>query len=143
MHRHLSSASENTKVNDDDADIRISYTEWQRILAVQMVLARYVRAVAEWDTPRGYAIARATNPLASVCGRICAHPCESQCRRVRREPVDGNGRVRFDERGTHRCEVQTADPQSEQTGPRGNCAKVFKPVKHGRRSRSQGYPDDE
>jgi formate dehydrogenase (NADP+) beta subunit len=41
----------------------------------------YVRAVAEWDTRRGYAIARAPNPLASVCGRICAHPCETHCRR--------------------------------------------------------------
>ena len=41
----------------------------------------YVRAVAEWDTARGYDIARAPNPLASVCGRICAHPCESRCRR--------------------------------------------------------------
>jgi NADPH-dependent glutamate synthase beta subunit-like oxidoreductase len=41
----------------------------------------YVRAIAEWDTPRGYAVARAPNPLASVCGRICAHPCESKCRR--------------------------------------------------------------
>jgi NADPH-dependent glutamate synthase beta subunit-like oxidoreductase len=41
----------------------------------------YVRAIAEGDTARGYRIARAPNPLASVCGRICAHPCESQCRR--------------------------------------------------------------
>jgi NADPH-dependent glutamate synthase beta subunit-like oxidoreductase len=41
----------------------------------------YVRAIAEGDTARGYAIARAPNPLASVCGRICAHPCESKCRR--------------------------------------------------------------
>jgi NADPH-dependent glutamate synthase beta subunit-like oxidoreductase len=41
----------------------------------------YVRAVAEWDTARGYRIARAPNPLASICGRICAHPCESTCRR--------------------------------------------------------------
>ncbi len=41
----------------------------------------YVRAVAEWDTARGYRIARAPNPLASICGRICAHPCESHCRR--------------------------------------------------------------
>src|SRR6266496_1152965 len=41
----------------------------------------YVRAVAEWDTARGYRIARAPNPLASTCGRICAHPCESNCRR--------------------------------------------------------------
>jgi formate dehydrogenase (NADP+) beta subunit len=41
----------------------------------------YVRAIAEGDTARGYGIARAPNPLASVCGRICAHPCESKCRR--------------------------------------------------------------
>jgi formate dehydrogenase beta subunit len=41
----------------------------------------YVRAVAEWATARGYAIARAPNPLASTCGRICAHPCETKCRR--------------------------------------------------------------
>jgi formate dehydrogenase (NADP+) beta subunit len=41
----------------------------------------YVRAVAEGDTERGYRIARAPNPLASICGRICAHPCETKCRR--------------------------------------------------------------
>ncbi len=41
----------------------------------------YVRAIAEWDTARGYAVARAPNPLASTCGRICAHPCETKCRR--------------------------------------------------------------
>jgi len=41
----------------------------------------YVRAIAEWDTERGYRVARAPNPLASTCGRICAHPCETKCRR--------------------------------------------------------------
>jgi NADPH-dependent glutamate synthase beta subunit-like oxidoreductase len=41
----------------------------------------YVRAIAEWDTARGYEVARAPNPLASICGRICAHPCETKCRR--------------------------------------------------------------
>jgi len=41
----------------------------------------YVRAIAEGDTALAYAIARAPNPFASVCGRICAHPCESKCRR--------------------------------------------------------------
>jgi NADPH-dependent glutamate synthase beta subunit-like oxidoreductase len=41
----------------------------------------YVRAVAEWDTARGHSVARAPNPLASTCGRICAHPCETKCRR--------------------------------------------------------------
>jgi formate dehydrogenase (NADP+) beta subunit len=52
----------------------------------------YVRAVAEWDTKRGYAIARAPNPLASVCGRICAHPCETNCRRgVIDQPISIRG----------------------------------------------------
>jgi NADPH-dependent glutamate synthase beta subunit-like oxidoreductase len=48
---------------------------------VQTNAGGYVRAVAEWDTIRGYQIARAPNPLASICGRICAHPCETKCRR--------------------------------------------------------------
>ena len=41
----------------------------------------YVRAIGVGDTAGGYAIARAPNPLASTCGRICAHPCETKCRR--------------------------------------------------------------
>lgn len=41
----------------------------------------YVRAIAEGNTAQGYAVARAPNPLASICGRICAHPCETKCRR--------------------------------------------------------------
>src|SRR5690606_7943613 len=28
-----------------------------------------------------YAVARGPNPFASICGRICAHPCEAACRR--------------------------------------------------------------
>ena len=29
----------------------------------------------------GYLVARAPNPFASVCGRVCAAPCEDACRR--------------------------------------------------------------
>jgi NADPH-dependent glutamate synthase beta subunit-like oxidoreductase len=41
----------------------------------------YVRAIAEGDYRRAYLIARGPNPLASICGRICAAPCEAACRR--------------------------------------------------------------
>ncbi|MDP3980540.1 MAG: FAD-dependent oxidoreductase [Chlamydiota bacterium] len=41
----------------------------------------YVRAIAEGDFEKAYLIARAPNPLASICGRICAAPCEASCRR--------------------------------------------------------------
>ena len=41
----------------------------------------YVRAVANGDFENAYLIARGPNPLASICGRICAAPCEVDCRR--------------------------------------------------------------
>ncbi|HZT44379.1 MAG TPA: FAD-dependent oxidoreductase [Chthonomonadaceae bacterium] len=41
----------------------------------------YVRAIAEGDLERAYLIARGPNPLASICGRICGAPCETNCRR--------------------------------------------------------------
>jgi formate dehydrogenase (NADP+) beta subunit len=41
----------------------------------------YVMAIAAGDDERAYRIAREPNPLASICGRICAAPCEVACRR--------------------------------------------------------------
>ena len=41
----------------------------------------YVRAIAEGDDERAYLIARGPNPLASICGRVCGAPCETECRR--------------------------------------------------------------
>lgn len=41
----------------------------------------YVQAIADGDYERAYAIARAPNPFASICGRVCGHPCEAACRR--------------------------------------------------------------
>jgi NADPH-dependent glutamate synthase beta subunit-like oxidoreductase len=42
---------------------------------------KYVAAIAEGRFKEAYQIARATNPFASICGRICAAPCEDVCRR--------------------------------------------------------------
>jgi NADPH-dependent glutamate synthase beta subunit-like oxidoreductase/ferredoxin len=41
----------------------------------------YVTAIAEGRFLDAYLIARAPNPFASICGRVCAAPCESACRR--------------------------------------------------------------
>jgi pSer/pThr/pTyr-binding forkhead associated (FHA) protein len=49
LHRHLTSATENIQANEEGSQVTLSYADWQRVLAVQMVLARYVRAVAEPD----------------------------------------------------------------------------------------------
>ena len=41
----------------------------------------YVTAIAEGRPRDAYLIARGPNPFASICGRVCAAPCESACRR--------------------------------------------------------------
>jgi len=42
---------------------------------------RYVALIAEGRYEEAYRHAREPNPLASICGRVCAHPCETACRR--------------------------------------------------------------
>jgi NADPH-dependent glutamate synthase beta subunit-like oxidoreductase/ferredoxin len=41
----------------------------------------YVTAIAEGRMHDAYLIARAPNPFPSICGRVCAAPCETACRR--------------------------------------------------------------
>jgi len=40
-----------------------------------------VTAIGEGRYEDAYRIARATNPFASICGRVCGAPCELNCRR--------------------------------------------------------------
>ncbi len=41
----------------------------------------YVRAITGGNYEEAYRLARNPNPLASVCARVCAAPCEDKCRR--------------------------------------------------------------
>ena len=42
---------------------------------------RYVSAIAAGDDALAYLTARMPNPFPSICGRVCAAPCEVACRR--------------------------------------------------------------
>jgi formate dehydrogenase beta subunit len=42
---------------------------------------RYVALIADGDLETSYRYASLPNPFASICGRICAAPCEDACRR--------------------------------------------------------------
>jgi NADPH-dependent glutamate synthase beta subunit-like oxidoreductase/ferredoxin len=42
---------------------------------------RYVALIADGRYEEAYRYARRPNPLASICGRVCGHPCETACRR--------------------------------------------------------------
>jgi pSer/pThr/pTyr-binding forkhead associated (FHA) protein len=49
LHRGLTMAVENIDANEEGTEIRIGFGEWQTIQAVQMLLARYGRTIAEPD----------------------------------------------------------------------------------------------
>lgn len=60
---------------------------WKARVACQMGCpvttdaGRYCQLIAEGRAEDSYLVARSPNPFASVCGRICAAPCEDACRR--------------------------------------------------------------
>jgi hypothetical protein len=47
LHRGLTLSVENIDANDEGTEIRLGFSEWQTIQAVQMLLARYARTIAE------------------------------------------------------------------------------------------------
>lgn len=44
-------------------------------------IPRYIKLIAEGRYDEAYMINREANMFPSICGRICMHPCESQCNR--------------------------------------------------------------
>ena len=63
------------------------FVHWQKQVKCQAACpihtdaGRYVQLIAEGKYKEAYLVARAPNPFASVCGRVCAAPCEDYCRR--------------------------------------------------------------
>ena len=53
----------------------------QAACPVRTDAGRYVQLIAEGQYEEAYLVARSPNPLASICGRVCAAPCEDACRR--------------------------------------------------------------
>jgi FHA domain len=49
LHRGLTAALSELRPTDDSTGVVVPYAEWQKIQAVQMLLARYLRAVADPD----------------------------------------------------------------------------------------------
>ena len=84
---------------------------------------RYVQAIGISKDEEAYLLARAPNPFAYVLGRICAHPCEDNCRRGKiDEPIAICALKRY---ATDRHNLGTGhDPERKKLPP---------PVKRGKR----------
>jgi NADPH-dependent glutamate synthase beta subunit-like oxidoreductase len=72
---------------------------------------RYVQLIAEGRLEEAYLVARAPNPFASVCGRVCAAPCEDACRRGRIDaPISIRALKRY---VTERYGVESVHPDTQ------------------------------
>ena len=72
---------------------------------------RYVQLIAEGRDEEAFLVARAPNPFASVCGRVCAAPCEDACRRG---AIDAPISIRALKRYvTERHGVESVRPQTQ------------------------------
>jgi NADPH-dependent glutamate synthase beta subunit-like oxidoreductase/ferredoxin len=65
----------------DDSQYWVEMVKCQHACPVHTDACGYVTAIAEGRYEDAYGIARATNPFASICGRVCGAPCEANCRR--------------------------------------------------------------
>ena len=69
--------------NDKPVDAGWLHTNFPCMMAcpAHTNAGRYVGLIAQGKFEEAYRYAREPNPLASICGRVCAHPCETACRR--------------------------------------------------------------
>jgi NADPH-dependent glutamate synthase beta subunit-like oxidoreductase len=110
---------------------------WQGMIPCQAACpvktdaGRYVQLIAEGRYRDSYLVARSPNPFASVCGRICAAPCETQCRRGRIDsPITIRALKRFvtEKYGVESMEPDTQDHLRASDGDVGNKRRWHLPV---------------
>jgi len=96
--------------------------------------ARYIRCLAQGKPDEAVAVIRERIPLPSVCGYICAHPCESSCNRgLIDEPIAIRMLKRFavdNDTGTWKQRSKLAPPSGKKVaiigaGPAGLTAAYY------------------
>ncbi len=110
---------------------------WQKLVPCQMACpirtdaGRYVQLIAEQKYKEAYLTSRSPNPFASVCGRVCAAPCEDRCRRGKIDaPVSIRALKRFvtEKFGVESLAPDTQDGLFENTNEAGNKWRWHLPV---------------
>ena len=110
---------------------------WQGMIPCQAACpvhtdaGKYVQLIAENKYKESFLVARSPNPFASVCGRICAAPCEDACRRGRIDaPITIRALKRFvtEKYGVESMEPDTQDELREGVEELGNKRRWHLPV---------------
>jgi NADPH-dependent glutamate synthase beta subunit-like oxidoreductase len=103
---------------------------------------RYVQLIAQGEYEKAYLTARSPNPFASVCGRVCAAPCEDACRRGK---IDGPVSIRALKRFvTEKFGVESLAPDTQakllqiETEPGNKTPWHLPMLRIGRKNRAHG-----
>jgi len=79
----LTANVENGKITHiEDSSLVIRIPPCVEACPLDMDIPGYVTAVSQGKYDEAINIIRDTNPLPSICGRICHHPCEVECKRL-------------------------------------------------------------
>jgi NADPH-dependent glutamate synthase beta subunit-like oxidoreductase len=91
----------------------------QRSCPAGIDIPAYIREIAEGNYLEAVRIIKETNPFPAVCGRICVHPCEYECRRnLVDEPVAINHLKRFASDYERSSGKRVHIPRAPETGKR-------------------------
>ena len=103
----------------------------QAACPVKTDAGKYVQLIAEGQFKESYITARSPNPFASVCGRVCAAPCEDACRRGKIDaPIAIRALKRFvtEKYGVESMEPDTQDELRQGAYDSGNQRRWHLPV---------------
>jgi NADPH-dependent glutamate synthase beta subunit-like oxidoreductase len=94
--KHIITLSSNSRRIQNEYTTHMCTAPCQRACPAGIDIPRYIRLISEGRYLDAVQAIKETNPFPSVCGRICVHPCEYECRRnLVDEPVAINPLKRF------------------------------------------------
>ncbi|HSE39255.1 MAG TPA: FAD-dependent oxidoreductase, partial [Acidobacteriota bacterium] len=111
------------KVRIPDMEFWKNMIPCQAACPVHTDAGRYVQLIAEGRYEDSFLTARSPNPFASICGRVCAAPCEDRCRRGRIDsPISIRALKRFvtEQYGVESMQPDTMDRLFEGGTDEGN-----------------------
>ena len=94
--KHIITLTSNTRRIEREYTTEECTAPCQRACPAGIEIPVYIDKIAEGDYLGAVRVIKETNPFPLVCGRICVHPCEYECRRsLVDEPVAINPLKRF------------------------------------------------
>jgi len=117
--KHIITLSSNSRRIQNEYTLDQCTAPCQRTCPAGIEIPRYIYEIREGNYLEAVRVIKETNPFPLVCGRICVHPCEYECRRnLIDEPVAINHLKRFAADYEMRSGQRVQIPRAPETGRR-------------------------